>query len=42
MVLGKLEVIWNGSALFLIGFSVLFLKDELPSWIRKYFTKKLK
>lgn len=42
MGLGVVAVIWEGLALFGAGFLLLFMKDEIPAFIRKVFEKKIK
>lgn len=39
MYVGTLTVKWEGSILFILGFCLLFMKDQLPSLIKKIVDK---
>lgn len=38
----RIEVMWEGAIVFALGFMLLFMRDEIPGFIKRIFTKKLK
>jgi TRAP-type uncharacterized transport system fused permease subunit len=38
----RIEVIWEGAVVFALGFMLLFMRDSMPEFIKRIFTKKLK
>jgi hypothetical protein len=41
MITGTLPAQWEGAVVFGLGFSCLFMKDQIPGWIKRIVNKNI-